>query len=48
MGLADSKRISRIVVDPKDSNTVYVCATGHLWNSNAERGIFKTTDGGAT
>jgi len=48
MGLADSERISRIVVDPKDGNTVYVCATGHLWNANAERGIFKTTDGGQT
>lgn len=48
MGLADSERISTILVDPKNSNTVYACATGHLWNSNPERGVFKTTDGGKT
>ncbi len=47
-GLADSERISRILVDPKNSETVYACATGHLWNSNAERGVFKTSDGGKT
>ncbi len=46
MGLPDSEHISRIVVHPKDSNTVFVCATGHLWNANAERGVFKTSDGG--
>jgi len=45
-GLADSEHISRILIDPKDSNTVYVCAVGHLWDSNAERGVYKTTDGG--
>ncbi|HEX3153320.1 MAG TPA: sialidase, partial [Candidatus Angelobacter sp.] len=47
MGLKDSERIARILVDPKDSNTVYACATGHLWNDNDERGVYKTTDGGA-
>ncbi len=46
MGLEDSERIARIVVDPRDSNVVYVCATGHLWNANDERGLYKTTDGG--
>ncbi len=46
VGLEDSEHISRIVVDPKKSDTVYVCATGHLWNANEERGVFKTTDGG--
>jgi photosystem II stability/assembly factor-like uncharacterized protein len=46
MGLADSEHISRVLVDPKDSNVVYACALGHLWNSNEERGVFKTTDGG--
>jgi len=46
MGLKDSERISRILVDPGDSNTVYACATGHLWNDNDERGVYKTTDGG--
>ena len=48
LGLSDSEHISRIVVHPKDSNTVYACALGHLWNSNTERGVFKTTDGGKT
>jgi photosystem II stability/assembly factor-like uncharacterized protein len=47
MGLKDSEHIARILVDPKDSNTVYACATGHLWNDNDERGVYKTTDGGA-
>ncbi len=46
MGLEDSEHISRIAVNPKDSNTVLACALGHLWNSNAERGVFRTTDGG--
>jgi photosystem II stability/assembly factor-like uncharacterized protein len=45
-GLADTEEISAIVIDPKDANTVYVAALGHLWGRNAERGIFKTTDGG--
>src|SRR5689334_5669404 len=48
MGLKDSERISRILVDPADSNTVYACATGHLWDDSDERGVYKTTDGGTT
>ncbi|HXF41644.1 MAG TPA: glycosyl hydrolase, partial [Blastocatellia bacterium] len=48
MGLEDSERIARIVVDPKNSDVVYVAATGHLWNSNDQRGLYKTTDGGKT
>ncbi len=48
MGLEDSERIARIVIDPNDSNVVYVCATGHLWDANEERGLYKTTDGGET
>src|SRR5208337_2186584 len=48
MGLPDSEHISRIIVHPRDSNTVYACALGHLWNANLERGVFKTTDGGKT
>jgi photosystem II stability/assembly factor-like uncharacterized protein len=48
MGLADTERIARIVVHPKDGNTVYVCALGQLWNANAERGVFRTKDGGKT
>ena len=48
MGLEDSERISRILIDPKDPNTVYVAALGHLWDDNEERGLYKTTDGGKT
>lgn len=46
MGLKESERISKIVVDPTDSNTVYVCALGKLWSDGDERGLYKTTDGG--
>src|SRR5581483_4283087 len=48
VGLKDSEHISRILVDPKNDNTVYACALGHLWNDNDERGVYKTTDGGKT
>src|SRR5664279_1337610 len=48
VGLKDSEHIARILVDPKNSNTVYACATGHLWNDNSERGVYKTSDGGKT
>jgi len=48
MGLPDSEHVSRILIDPKDSKTVYACALGHLWNSNTERGVYKTADGGKT
>ena len=48
VGLENTERIGKIIVHPKDPNIVYVAALGHLWNSNEERGIFKTTDGGAT
>lgn len=48
MGLEETERISQVLIDPKDSETVYVCALGHLWNSNEERGVFRTTDGGKT
>ena len=48
MGLGDVGQISRVIVDPKDSNTVFVGAIGHAWGPNSERGVFRTTDGGAT
>jgi photosystem II stability/assembly factor-like uncharacterized protein len=48
VGLKDSEHIAKILIDPKDGNTVYACAVGHLWNDNDERGVYKTTDGGAT
>lgn len=46
MGLKDSHHVGRIVTHPTDTNTVYVAAMGHLWGSNNERGLYKTTDGG--
>src|SRR6266436_2888872 len=48
VGLKDTEHIAKILVDPKDGNSVLVCATGHLWDDNDERGVFKTTDGGKT
>jgi photosystem II stability/assembly factor-like uncharacterized protein len=48
VGLKDSEHIARIAVHPKSSDTAYVCATGHAWNANEERGVFRTTDGGKT
>ena len=48
MGLPNSERITRIVVDPKDGNTVYACVPGKLWSDSADRGLYKTTDGGET
>jgi photosystem II stability/assembly factor-like uncharacterized protein len=46
VGLADSEHIGTIVVDPRDSNVVYVAAQGPLWRSGGERGVYKTSDGG--
>ncbi len=46
MGLPNSEHIAKIVVSPKDSNTVFVCATGKLWSDSADRGLYKTVDGG--
>lgn len=48
MGLTETRETGRIVIDPRDANVVYVAALGHLWGANRERGVFKTTDGGAT
>src|SRR5690348_17504269 len=47
-GLADSDRIARIVVDPKDSSTVYVAALGKLYTTGGQRGVYRTRDGGRT
>jgi photosystem II stability/assembly factor-like uncharacterized protein len=46
IGLDDSNQIGRVVVDPKDPNLVYVAALGHQYGPNAQRGVFKSTDGG--
>ena len=48
MGLRDSHHIARIAIHPSNPDIVYVAAMGHLYSTNAERGVFKTTDGGAT
>ncbi len=48
MGLKETRHIGRVVIHPSDPNIVYVAALGHLWGPNKERGVFKTTDGGAT
>ncbi|UCE40439.1 MAG: hypothetical protein JSV17_13390 [Candidatus Aminicenantes bacterium] len=46
MGLVETRHIARIILNPGDPNIVYVAAMGHLWGSNEERGIYKTTNGG--
>lgn len=48
MGLARSEHIGKIVIDPRDSEVVYVAAQGPLWSGGDERGLYKSTDGGAT
>jgi photosystem II stability/assembly factor-like uncharacterized protein len=47
-GLRDTRQISRIVVSPRDANLVFVAALGHAYAPNAERGVFRSKDGGAT
>ena len=47
-GLGESEHISKILIHPEDSNTLWVAAQGPLWSSGGERGVFRTTDGGAT
>ncbi len=46
MGLASSERIAKVVIDPQHSNTVYACVPGKLWSDSADRGLYKTSDGG--
>ena len=48
MGLRDSHHIARIAIDPANPDVVFVAAMGHLYSDNVERGVFKTTNGGAT
>ena len=48
MGLEQSQHIARIVIHPKDPNTVFVAVQGALYSKSSQRGIFKSTDGGAT
>jgi photosystem II stability/assembly factor-like uncharacterized protein len=48
VGLDSTEHISRIVIDPRNSNVVYVAVPGALWGDSKHRGLYKTSDGGAT
>ena len=48
IGLKDTRHIAAIVVDPRDPNVVLVAALGHVYGPNAERGVFRSADGGKT
>ncbi|HVL66233.1 MAG TPA: hypothetical protein VM364_03100 [Vicinamibacterales bacterium] len=48
VGLENSEHIGEIVIDPRNSNVVYVASQGPLWSAGGDRGLYKTTDGGAT
>jgi photosystem II stability/assembly factor-like uncharacterized protein len=48
LGLAATHHISRVVIHPQDNNTVWVASIGALYTNNPDRGVFKSTDGGAT
>ena len=48
MGLTGTYTIPRIVIHPANPDVVFVAASGHEWTNNAERGVYKTTDGGRT
>jgi photosystem II stability/assembly factor-like uncharacterized protein/DNA-binding FrmR family transcriptional regulator len=47
LGLKDTRHIGAVIVDPKNPNIVFVAALGHAYGPNAERGLFRSTDGGA-
>ena len=47
IGLDSTRQIGRIVVDPRDPNRVYVAALGHVYKATPDRGVFRSTDGGA-
>lgn len=48
MGLENTFTIGRIVINPKNTDILYVAASGHEWTTNPDRGVYKTTDGGKT
>jgi photosystem II stability/assembly factor-like uncharacterized protein len=48
LGLRDGQQISSIAIDPRDPNVVFVAVLGHPYGPNAERGVFRSTDGGAS
>jgi photosystem II stability/assembly factor-like uncharacterized protein len=48
VGLGESQHIGKILVDPRNSDIVFVAAEGPLWNAGGDRGLYKTVDGGET
>jgi len=48
MGLENTGRIARVVIDPRDPDRVYVAALGHLYGPQPEKGVYRTSDGGKT
>ena len=48
IGLKDGRHIVRIIIHPRDPNTVWLAVMGHLFGPGNERGVYKTTDGGKT
>jgi photosystem II stability/assembly factor-like uncharacterized protein len=48
IGLENTRQIGRIIVDPKNPNTVFVAALGHAYGANPDRGVYRSRDGGAT
>jgi photosystem II stability/assembly factor-like uncharacterized protein len=48
VGLKDTRHIGSVIIDPKNPNIVLVAALGHAYGPNEERGVFRTTDGGAS
>ncbi|MGE5244973.1 MAG: WD40/YVTN/BNR-like repeat-containing protein [Betaproteobacteria bacterium] len=48
LGLANTRHIGRVLVDPRNPDVVYVAALGHIWGPGRDRGVYKTTDGGRT
>jgi photosystem II stability/assembly factor-like uncharacterized protein len=48
VGLKDTRHIGDVIIHPTDSNTVFVAALGHAYGPNAERGVYRTRDGGKT
>ncbi|MBT8278945.1 MAG: hypothetical protein KJO41_08080 [Bacteroidia bacterium] len=48
LGFEKSERIANIIVNPKNSNEIYVGVLGALWSDSDERGVYKSSDGGAT
>jgi photosystem II stability/assembly factor-like uncharacterized protein len=46
VGLPESERVAKIIVDPRASDTVYACVPGKLWSDSTGRGLYKTVDGG--